>query len=937
MSMSAVVPESTQSKMLCLWLCAFQEEFLQPCSRCVPRTQKTGPRENTTTGTNNISGNMTPLIRIRHLCPFFVSLVLLTLHLAAPSWVGSSRRTGRANRPSPSAGICSLVLVTLLSQSVRGVSMFGPPRDMLRACTNQVEECCCSNGDEGGGAFRVLVMPPAEGANGLPLARGLHPIKPEDPQRYRPAFIEQQPALSSPNPVEMEALAAPPPEGNVYEQPVDEWRPPFVQVCHYEGGHNFGQQLHPPQADNGWSIDPSCKLAALRTEEAEREVGKRTFFGQNLLDKVKALASVHLYNGFPPLPELIDFSDPKLTQELGAGAFGYVVSGKLRTTGAHVAVKRYPLYQSEAMRYQKEGRFINRFLTWGDYVAGERRLFLDLARDECEWARRIQATAWDSKSNNAGAGGAAHSRSGTMDPRTFFVNCLARNIGKLQMMPIAPNPVTKHIPPNWQQLGMFRLQPIGDLPRSLTDELYTIFEHAGTPIAKMLEADEAAKQVQMDEGSRAGVASRACSKRRPEALQLVDADDACDVAAGHPLPNLLVKSPGGMHLRLVKPGDHLHNVGPSFLNETNKEHMLKLVARTAARVNAAESGAAGGPRASRTVGGPGHRDGSPAAVMSRRSDDINEDYRIRSARGPRERQIYCAQDCNDHYNSERSGARSARARSASGRTGEYCNYSSNYPPSGQQSQSHSKVLLVLKQLFQGIEFLRTHVGASHHDIKRENLMWNAEKEKIQIIDFGIMQDIRQARQQANQINMWTPSFAPREMEDGSAWEQVQTMDSYDIFSLANTVGEILLNGENIIADNYMVDCTARRNFLRCLFKQSKYFIRWEQLERDLQSTAGAQFETAIEKMYVRKHLDMLAQEMQSRPASPYLSGMTSGSSNPLLKDFLAATSARFQRSFFALWQRMFLAHVERVAAFTQLLALLEKKVTDKGQYVSSAE
>ncbi|CAD7964486.1 unnamed protein product [Amoebophrya sp. A25] len=147
-------------------------------------------------------------------------------------------------------------------------------------------------------------------------------------------------------------------------------------------------------------------------------------------------------------------------------------------------------------------------------------------------------------------------------------------------------------------------------------------------------------------------------------------------------------------------------------------------------------------------------------------------------------------------------------------------------------------VLIIRQLFEAVHFLNNVVGASHHDLKSDNLLFSVEHNAVKIIDYGAMVNIRKAIELGRLGNgvatLWTPGFAPKELEEGSGEEALHALETFDIFSLANVLGQLLMDNHNVIQSTYMVNCQGPvvMNFWRCMWKQRTYFVKYEELESD---------------------------------------------------------------------------------------------------------
>ncbi|CAD7924689.1 unnamed protein product [Amoebophrya sp. A120] len=158
-----------------------------------------------------------------------------------------------------------------------------------------------------------------------------------------------------------------------------------------------------------------------------------------------------------PITDYVDFTNSVF---LGRGTSAVVVSGTLKRTGAPVAVKRFPKRKDK-----------NSFVTWTDYLQGERRFEIDRARDECEWAQKIQEVAGKTRLYK-GIG-------------RNFAHCLRMNIGEVEMRPHT-DPDTGLLNPQWRELGHFEMHALSPLPKNVDDELYLIYQLAGTPVVDYL-------------------------------------------------------------------------------------------------------------------------------------------------------------------------------------------------------------------------------------------------------------------------------------------------------------------------------------------------------------------------------------------------------------------------------------------------------------------
>eukprot|EP00392_Amoebophrya_sp_AT5.2_P005195 g5204.t1 len=427
---------------------------------------------------------------------------------------------------------------------------------------------------------------------------------------------------------------------------------------------------------------------------------------------------------------------------------------------------------------------IQRYLTWGDYVAGgTERLKLDLAREECRWAQKMQRLR-----DGIGLGGKSQD---VNQAGQYFVRCLAMNVGQLQVLPAAG--INPNVVPDWQAKGLVDVRSLSeDLPRSLEDELYVVFEFAGGDIHSVYKRERQAAMI----------------------MEQQEHQQAADLAAAQ---------------------------------QAAMERQKTLAGR-------------------RSKSLPVHLDlqQGPVPILAQHPQ---QPAQASTHQGPQQHQH----------------------------------------PGPAPGPRPSRILMILRQLLQAVHFLRTSVRASHHDLKLENVMFSREHNRVMIIDFGVMMPLDR---NTGLPPMWTPSFAPVEMEEGSEQQARDTLDSYDIFSLANLIGQILLNGENIVGTHYMVDCSKVVNFFRCLLKQKLYFIRWQKLEQDMRYGGDMR-----ELPYIQRHL-----------ADP----------NWVLRELLETTSERFLNSFFTLWGLMFLPHADRVSAFETMLKMFVDKVSEEGLYQGSS-
>ncbi len=72
---------------------------------------------------------------------------------------------------------------------------------------------------------------------------------------------------------------------------------------------------------------------------------------------------------------------------------------------------------------------------------------------------------------------------------------------------------------------------------------------------------------------------------------------------------------------------------------------------------------------------------------------------------------------------------------------------------------------MIKQLTEAVTFLRDEIKASHHDLKKDNVMWKPSEKKICIIDFGAMTNASGLT--LERAMAWSPSYASKEFEEGA--------------------------------------------------------------------------------------------------------------------------------------------------------------------------
>ncbi|CAD7970008.1 unnamed protein product [Amoebophrya sp. A25] len=192
-----------------------------------------------------------------------------------------------------------------------------------------------------------------------------------------------------------------------------------------------------------------------------------------------------------PLTSVVDFTPGPdgAGQMIGKGTFAEVHAGRLKgmmtsmISSIHpngggsniVAVKRFPYPHSPAFRARQKDKAgsHSRYTTWRDYLHGDQRLIIDHAREECEWAKRLQEAA----KRKTAAGGS--------DMSGHFPHCLQTNIGNFELHPQGKS-MLGDVEADWREKGDFRIHHLAPVPKDVDDDLYLVLEYKGARLLDFL-------------------------------------------------------------------------------------------------------------------------------------------------------------------------------------------------------------------------------------------------------------------------------------------------------------------------------------------------------------------------------------------------------------------------------------------------------------------
>ncbi|CAD7955335.1 unnamed protein product [Amoebophrya sp. A120] len=318
-----------------------------------------------------------------------------------------------------------------------------------------------------------------------------------------------------------------------------------------------------------------------------------------------------------------------------------------------------------------------------------------------------------------------------------------------------------------------------------------------------------------------------------------------------------------------------------------------------------------------------------------------------------------------------------------------------------ESQQDLTAPRILAQLTEAINFLQTKLQVAHHDLRRENVLFDEESQEIRILGFGGMRSFddkemeqdtstSEGKEQEENLNLyenpvmmpkeayndvlWTPTFASQEFETGNATcalfdekmeeekklEHKLILRTYDFFSLGVLFSEMFLlnkastamnsraasssasallttpksgtsnaqrpattRSTNLIAEKYTVFCSSSvlrpENQLNCLAKAVPYFIDWDKLKHDMQTSTLLTvqlFEAAkVQQMKTEAKTTFSPTVVQKNTPPPAPSSWNGAAQ--LTQD------SEFVSIFCDIWRGLFLEPEKRFEAFQNLVALFK--------------